>query len=123
MTPVFLKRYRCPDCRAVHTLRPRTHWRRFWASILVIVTSISRKLEGLKKETPPSRCRQQYWVSGFRLQSRYESLVPLSVEELLSERIILATHSLTDRAFTPGFDPPYRRLASTPCTAAPMIPP
>ena len=26
---VFLRRLRCPQCRAVHRLRPNTHWRRF----------------------------------------------------------------------------------------------
>jgi hypothetical protein len=121
--PVFVKRYRCPDCRAVHTYRPRAHWRRFLAPILLILESICGKLEGRQYRMPPGRTRQQYWVQGYRIQSHYGGLPPTSVAELLSERIILATHSLTDRAFLPGIDPPYRRLASTPCIRGHRIPP
>ena len=32
--PLWIKRYRCPHCRAVHILRPATHYRRFQAPAL-----------------------------------------------------------------------------------------
>ena len=41
-----MKRYRCPDCRTVYTLRPHTHYRGFWAPWRVILVALLHKLKG-----------------------------------------------------------------------------
>jgi hypothetical protein len=117
--PVWIKRYRCPECRAVHTCRPATHWRRFWAPVALILVSLRGKLSGRPWQKPPGRERQQYWWQGYRLQSHFHGLPPAPLEALLEQHLIVATHSLTDRAVTPFPEAPYRRLAST----APLIGP
>jgi hypothetical protein len=111
-----VKRWRCPECRAVHTLRPDTHWRRFWAPLALIVASLQGKLEGRRWGHEFPRQRQQYWWQGFLRQSLLEGK-PRELAALLREGIIVATHSLSDRAITPWPYPPYPRLAVTgpPC--------
>jgi len=42
--PVWLKRYRCPDCQAVHILRPASYRARFRYSIRTILRSLGRKI-------------------------------------------------------------------------------
>lgn len=110
---VWLKRWRCPDCGAVHTCRPRTHWRRFWASIAVIVGSLLGKLEKNSWQRDIGRQRQQYWWRGYRIQSQVQGLPGAPIQELLDDAIIVATHSLTDRAVNPWPEPPHLRLAAT----------
>ena len=113
---MWVKRWRCPECRAVHTLRPDTHWRRFWAPLALIVASLQGKLEGHAWGPDFPRQRQQYWWQGFLRQRRMEGK-PRELDALLREHIIAATHSLTDRAITPWPHPAYPRLAVTgpPC--------
>lgn len=113
-----MKRWRCPECRAVHTLRPEAHWRRFWAPWALILVSLQGKLEGRGWGQAFSRQRQQYWWQGFLRQSRLEGK-PRKLDALLREGIIVATHSLSDRAIIPWPDPPYPSFAVTgpPCPA------
>jgi hypothetical protein len=37
---LWMKRWRCPDCRAVHTARPLEYWRGFQATAAAIVASL-----------------------------------------------------------------------------------
>lgn len=96
--PLWLKRYRCPECRAVHTARPDTHYRRFWASIRTILTSLYAKATAQRWPSEPSRQRQQYWWKGFQRQltrtcMRQED--PLfSLMKLFGSKLIVATHSV-----------------------------
>jgi hypothetical protein len=46
--PLWIKRWRCPDCGGVHTCRPDSHWRRFLAPIAVIMASLVGKITGLR---------------------------------------------------------------------------
>lgn len=110
--PVWVKRWRCPECHAVHTLRPETHWRRFWAPWVLIVDSLRGKLEGQFWGPAFPRQRQQYWWQGFLRQSLMEGQ-PRELEALLREGIIVATHSLSDRAIIAWPHPPYPSLAVT----------
>lgn len=95
---LWLKRYRCVDCGAVHTVRPESHYRGFWASWRTILCSLIEK--GIKNRwlKGVSRQRQQYWWKGFlRQASRQCNLQeePLfSLIKLFSKNVILATHSL-----------------------------
>lgn len=59
--PVWLKRYRCPDCGCVIRLRPKGYFRRFQASIAVIRASIeSRACRGTWIRGI-GRSRQRHW--------------------------------------------------------------
>jgi len=101
---LWLKRYRCPDCRKVYTIRPKSHYRKFWSSRRTILKSIFHKLIHNSWLTGVSRQRQQYWFRGFKLQAmRHETPVgvntpwELSVDVLLrlyTANIIIATNSL-----------------------------
>ena len=116
MEPLWIKRWRCPECHAVHTLRPQTHWRRFLVPWALIVISLQGKLEGRRWGHEFSRQRQQYWWQGFLRQSLREG-TPRALNTLLCEGIIVATHSLSDCAIVPWPHSPYPRLAATapPC--------
>jgi hypothetical protein len=115
---VWVKRWRCPDCRAVHTMRPGSHWRGFWASAAAIVGVLRGKLSGHKWGIAFSRQRQQYWWRGYQKQSRFSgTVVPL--QALVADGVILATHSLTHRAIRPFAMPAYRIFAVTAAYSGP----
>lgn len=59
--PVWLKRYRCPDCRCLVRLRPSGYFRRFQASNAVIRTCIACMLCTGRWPANVSRSRQDYW--------------------------------------------------------------
>ena len=110
---VWVKRWRCPDCGAVHTCRPASHWRRFLAPIVVILASLSAKLAGLRWQRTESRQRQQYWQRGYVIQRRFDGLPPATIDDLLASLIVVVTHSTADRASLPVQDPLHRSLAAT----------
>ncbi len=111
--PLWVKRWRCVECGAVHTLRPHTHWRRFWAPIALICACLSAKSERGRRQTGPGRQRQQYWWRGYRIQSLVDGSPATELARLMADGIIAATHSLTDRAITPWPEAPHPRLAAT----------
>lgn len=94
---IWIKRYRCPDCRAVHTLRPLEFYRGFYYSVLTILLSIlnriihNRWLKGFPRQV------QQYWWKGFCFQaSRYSNRNDPDIEvcrELFDQALIPVTHS------------------------------
>ena len=111
-----LKRYRCPDCGAVHTLRPQLYDRRFQVMWFTIFLSLLKKitlgcwLSGL------SRQRQQYWWRGLKkYASRKQNFAPETalscLMTLLEAEHLLGTHSLTHYERRPLGEPPHRRLA------------
>jgi hypothetical protein len=110
---VPMKRWRCPDCRAVHTCRPADYWRRFLTSIETITASLTAKIAGSRWRSDISRQRQQYWFRGFRIQSLVDGMPGTDLGSLHAAGFIPPTHSLSDRAITSWPGPPYRRLAAT----------
>ena len=113
---LWMKRYRCVSCRAVHTMRPSTHWRRFWAPWRQILASMRRKLTRGRWLSGPSRQRQQYWWKGFAKQSARERHQPRCLETLKAlagSGRILSTHALEYRAICPAGDLPHRIFAVT----------
>lgn len=107
-----MKRWRCPDCRAVHTHRPRSHWRRFLASWWIIVLSVLQRLEQGRRLSMVGRQRQQYWVRGYRKQRQIAGGLA-GVWELHEAGIIVASHSLTDCVREAAAYPTHRRFAAT----------
>ena len=80
---VWMKRYRCPDCNAVHTCRLLGYWRLFRHPVSVIAASLTYKLihgrwlKGLLRQT------QQYWRRLlWRHASRHEIPWTLTMEHL-----------------------------------------
>ncbi len=93
-----MKRYRCGECRAVHTIRPAGYWRKFIAPAEAVVCSLRSKIERGHWVGEWARQRQQYWWRGFRRR-----LIALGFPteptleklwELVRAGFIVATHSL-----------------------------
>ncbi len=102
----------------MHTVRPESHWRGFWASHLVILFCLLRKESGGKWLEGISRQRQQYWWAGFRKQSLFDGSA-VSVVELCRGAVIAATHSFTHREIIPYPYPPNSIFAATPMGRGP----
>ena len=115
--PVWLKRYRCPECGAVHLMRARLCWRGFWASRATIVKCLRDKANGRRWDRSVSRQRQQYWWRGLLKQRALAGLLDLSPEaalaRMLATGLIAATHSTTHRERRLVRDGPYRIFAVT----------
>jgi len=94
---VWIKRYRCPDCRSVHTLRPEGFYKGFYYSVLTILLSLFNRILHNRWLKCLSRQVQQYWWRGLRRQaSRVHNVkVPDShtLRQLLRKDIIPVTHS------------------------------
>jgi hypothetical protein len=110
---MWIKRWRCPDCGAVYTMRPMTHWRGFWADRETILKSLRAKESESRWLAHLGRERQQYWRQGFQIQRRFDG-PDQSLEELVRTHVIAATHSLTHREMRVYDHPPHRIFAFTP---------
>ena len=114
---LWMTRYRCSDCTAVHPARPDTHWRGFWAPPRLILICLVRKLKKDRWLKQLSRQRQQYWWRGLRQQLLREGTHGRSLsrlKDLVSRSIIVSTHSLRYRETRPVRDGPYLIFASPP---------
>lgn len=115
---LWMKRWRCPECGTVYTVRPFSHWRGFWAdretilSSLTVKESENRWLEHLCRE------RQQYWWRGFNIQRRFNGPAQ-SLAALVKKHTIAATHSLTHREMRVVSHDTYRIFAFTPSPRGP----
>jgi hypothetical protein len=118
---VWVKRWRCPVCAAVHTMRPSSHWRGFWAPWRLILQSLQGKVAGAPWLPRLERQRQQYWWRGFLQQAcrgGLQTASPAVLRQMLWQRRILATHSLKYFEVRPLEHPPYRIFAVTPALEA-----
>ncbi len=95
-----MKRWRCVECGAVHTMRPASHWRGFWAAIVLIMSSLNAKVDGRRWLPAVSRQRQQYWWHGFQRQRRVRGSAT-SLEDLQTQGVLVATHSMRFRRQEP----------------------
>ena len=64
--PLFLKRYRCPNCGCVIRLRPKGYFKRFQSPITTIRKSISHKSESKTWLPGISRTRQCNWLRSLK---------------------------------------------------------
>ena len=95
---LWVKKYRCPDCGRVHTLRPDTHWSRLQTSRYNILKSLLFKIIYGRWNRRLPRQSQQYWFSGLIFQSSrlVNTLIPTLdvMRALISKAIIPASHSI-----------------------------
>lgn len=121
--PVWIKRYRCVGCKAVHTLRPAQYWRKFLAPLTEIVNSLRLKIEHHRWSHQWGRQRQQYWWRGFRRRLVVAGVIGepqlRQLWELLRAAIITATHSLRYFEIRRHIDTPYRTFAYTAAAETP----
>ncbi len=109
---VWIKRWRCPCCGTIYTMRPSSHWRRFLAPLKTIMASLHKKLRDGLWLSQITRQRQQYWRRGFNIQSHCHGPA-VDLDTLEAEGIMVATNSLIDRAVHLFPLPPYRSFAAT----------
>jgi hypothetical protein len=92
-----MKRYRCPDCGAVHTGRIQEFYKGFHYSISSILLSLLSKIIHNQWLKDLTRQVQQYWYKGFCFQAcRYSNRKDPDIEvlrELFNQTIIPVTHS------------------------------
>jgi len=67
---VFLKRYRCPQCRVVIRMRPSGYWRRIQAAVAAVVQCVLDRIE--KGRWPPgsNAARGRHWLRALKRQVR-----------------------------------------------------
>jgi ribosomal protein S27AE len=109
---LWMKRWRCPACGAVLTVRPSTHWRRFLCPWWLILASLMQKVLQGRWLSLCGRQRQQYWGTGY-LKQRQLAGGLVGIEALHEMGIIVATHSLTDRWVLSRNSCPNPSLAET----------
>jgi hypothetical protein len=114
--PVPLKRWRCPDCGAVHTIRPTTYSEGFSSLKTTHFKSISEKISRGRWLSDISRQKQQYWYKGFKRQI---NKISISADEFQGLRFLasigrpLATHSIKQFVKHSTTYTPYLILAAT----------
>ena len=69
-TPLLLKRYRCPDCGCVITMRPASHFSGFQSSIATIRSALQHRIN--RGNWPPglAPARMRYWLRNLKRQIR-----------------------------------------------------
>jgi hypothetical protein len=94
--PLWVKRFRCPDCSCVYTMRPDLFYRRFRHPSATILASLVTRLREHRWLSCLPRQNQQYWYSGFRLQVIRFSNVPDTavLDTVLSYGLVPVSHSL-----------------------------
>ena len=115
---LWMKRWRCPECSAVHTARPHRFWRGFWAPRSAILKSLASKEYENHWLPSPARQRQQYWWRGLQIQRQFDSVFE-TLASLVDQAIIVATHSLTHREVRILEAAPHRIFACTPPVRGP----
>jgi len=94
---LWMKRYRCPDCEAVHTCRIQQFYRGFHYSVLTILLSVLNKVVEGRWLKCLSRQVQQYWWKGLQFQaSRHSNRMDPDIavcRELFHKALIPVTHS------------------------------
>ena len=96
---LWIKKYRCPDCGCVHTMRPSEFWKSFQYPISTIISCLKNKISKNKWASYAIRQNQQYWFKGLMFQaSKIENLnkyISLDIlNKLLFNNIIPASHSI-----------------------------
>jgi len=110
-TGLWIKRYRCPDCHAVHTLRPFDYSPGFQYPWPIIQHSIYLKSKGFRFLQRVSRQCQQYWFKAWQFQQRRVGNFSSSARLPGSQKEV--TFRLNYHEIPWTGDPPYLPFAVT----------
>ena len=96
---LWLKRYRCPECKSVHIMRPELFWPRFHYRVPTILSSLRNKVKFNRWLPDISRQNQQYWFKGLNKQLAYHypylrAPTLRFINLLHKQQIILSSHIL-----------------------------
>jgi hypothetical protein len=75
---LLLKRYRCPDCKTLVTVRPEGYWPRIRSSILSVYRALNSRLRSGQWPSLLSRQRGNHWLKKFTRFALMESQADLS---------------------------------------------
>jgi hypothetical protein len=103
--PLWVRRFRCPECGTVYTLRPDLFFKGFRYSLITIILSLVKKITDHRFLSSVSRQIQQYWRKGFVFQSSRNRNVPSPDMDTLKQ-----TFSLPIVPVSHSFDCVYLRL-------------
>ena len=67
---ILLKRWRCPDCHAIHSCRPVAYLPRMHYPCNIQIKSLENRLEGRPFPATVSRQVQQHWWKAFHFKCR-----------------------------------------------------
>jgi len=68
--PLWLKRYRCPECGCIIQMRPSSHFSRFQSSREVIRSVLAQRITHGKWPPGQFSGRMRYWLRNLRRQIR-----------------------------------------------------
>jgi len=88
---LWIKRFRCPDCNAVHTCRPLGFLKGIRSAVDIVCSCLLRKITGNQWFKDVVRQNQQYWYRCLRVWSSRGGNVKdpllLHLQSFLSSRI------------------------------------
>jgi hypothetical protein len=97
---VFLKRYRCPECRVVIRVRPLGYWKRIQASVEAVRQCVIDRI-GTGRWPPGSNpARQRHWLRALKRQvvaqlgMSFAQRLEEGLEELLRRGICAVSRSV-----------------------------
>jgi hypothetical protein len=67
---VYLKRYRCPECRVVIRVRPLGYWKRIQASMAAVRQCIMHRLATGRWQPQSNPARQRHWLRALKRKVR-----------------------------------------------------
>jgi|SRR5208337_1491835 len=83
MEPLWVKRYRCPDCHAVHTCRPEQYFERYRYPVVDVLMSLLNKIMRGRWLRCINRQNQLSWYrSAWAWCSLHQAIATLTVEHL-----------------------------------------
>ncbi len=98
--PLLLKRYRCPDCGGVITMRPASHFSGFQASRTTIRFALQHRTNHGKWPPGLSSARMRHWLSNLKRQIKahlphiWKSGLMISYDHLLGMGRIPVSRSI-----------------------------
>ena len=81
---VYLKRWRCPICKTVATVRPDTHWKNFQESTSQIFKTLVYRVKHFKWPPWCSRQRGGHWLNKLIANARLNLLLKGNTFETIS---------------------------------------
>ena len=68
--PLWLKRYRCPNCRCIIQMRPASHFSRFQSSKETIRSALKHRIAQMRWPPDSHSARMRHWLANLKRQTR-----------------------------------------------------